>query len=111
MPIPGRALHDAGVTFFPPATPDQLQTLETRLGTSLPAEISALYLDRNGEEESMEPVLMARLQSLDELSSTLDDMEEFLLGEAPALTGLFLPLWTDDNSNFFVTSCRAQNAA
>lgn len=50
----------------------------------------------------MDPVLLARLQSLAELSNTLDEMDEFLLNEAPTLRGLFVPLWSDDGSNYFV---------
>lgn len=102
MTVPGRALQDAGVTFHPPATPEALQALEDRLGFPLPEELQALYLDRNGEQESWEPVLLARLQNLDELNATLDEMDEYLLAEAPALRGLFVPLWTDDNGNYFV---------
>lgn len=92
MTLPGRALHNAGVTFFPPATPEALQALEARLGFPLPEELRALYLDRNGEQESMEPVRVARLQSRCELDDTLEEMDEFLLAEAPALRGRFVPL-------------------
>ncbi|OOV13847.1 hypothetical protein BXU09_03190 [Deinococcus sp. LM3] len=102
MHSPIRLLNEAGVTFFPAVTLTQIQVVEDRFGFSLPDEIRSLYLDHDGEQESMDPVLVERLQSLAELMSTLDEMDEFLLEEAPALRGLFMPLWSDDGSNFFV---------
>ncbi|WP_237427237.1 SMI1/KNR4 family protein, partial [Deinococcus xianganensis] len=67
MHSPIRLLNEAGVTFFPAATLTQIQVVEDRLGFSLPDEIRSLYLDHDGEQESMDPVLVARLQSLAEL--------------------------------------------
>lgn len=102
MTVPSRELRDAGVTFFPPASGADLQRLEQRLGEPLPAEIRALYLDHDGEKESVEPTLVARLQQVDELLGTLDLLDEWFDEQAPELRREFLPLWTDDNSNFFV---------
>jgi len=102
MTVPGHQLQEAGVTFFPPASEANLQRLAQRLGEPLPAEIQALYLDHDGEDESIEPVLLARLQPVEELLDTLDTHDEWFDEEAPELRRMFLPLWTDDNSNFFV---------
>lgn len=102
MSVPGQALRDAGVTFFAPAPEADLLRLEHRLGQPLPAEVRALYLDRNGEEESMEPMLRARLQPIPLLYEALDELDEWLYVDVPAFKGLFLPLWTDDNGNYFV---------
>lgn len=41
---------DAEATFHPPATLEQLQAVESRLGVALPAELRDLLLDTNGVE-------------------------------------------------------------
>jgi hypothetical protein len=41
---------DAEAVFHPPATPEQLQAMETALGVALPAELKDLLLETNGTE-------------------------------------------------------------
>ncbi|UQN07867.1 SMI1/KNR4 family protein [Deinococcus sp. QL22] len=68
----------------------------------MPAEVRALYLDHNGEQESMEPMLSSRLQPLGLLCEAFDELGEWLYVDVPAFRGRFLPLWTDDNGNYLL---------
>ncbi len=58
----------------------------------------------------MEPMLRARLQPILLLYEALDELDEWLYKEVPAFEGRFLPLWTDDNGNYFVYLLRGAEA-
>ncbi|GAA0515055.1 hypothetical protein GCM10008937_23490 [Deinococcus depolymerans] len=102
MHSPIRLLNEAGVTFHAPATASEISAAEIQIGQPLPDDLRNLYLDHNGEEGSEEPVLMARLQSLEELIEACRVSDEFWEDECPFFRHRFLPVWADGGGNYFV---------
>ncbi|MFN4251224.1 SMI1/KNR4 family protein [Deinococcus sp.] len=102
MHSPIRLLNEAGVTFHAPATASEISAAEAQIGQPLPDDLRNLYLDHNGEEGSEEPVLMARLQSLEELIEACRESDEFWEDECPFFRHRFLPMWADGGGNYFV---------
>lgn len=86
-----------GISLNPPATAEQLQSLEAALDFTLPDGLRLLYEDHNGEDKAGTQGLYLPLRSMpvDEVIDTHGFVKEF--GWASQGLRLF---WSDDNSNY-----------
>jgi cell wall assembly regulator SMI1 len=94
---------DAAASFHPPATQEQLQAVESRLGVVLPAELRNLLLETNGAEVAYGTGLVWPAEEI--ALRNLDMRWEWHHGKAEGVRNrVFLWNHEDDSRTSFATS-------